>query len=352
MIRKKGFWQGLIFIFLALVLASSILVAACGGGGGEEETPPVTAPPTTTTPPQTATPTATVPPTSTPGGGIPPAPPIPAGWQTLQTQTSSAEVAQSAKDFGVNWYIPGEWITMTQPGMLLSLDPTFFPGAILMVVDVPAGTQPADMPGWVKDHFPSEKGGDTDNFTVKEEGNLTLDTGVPTPYLIYSGTKMGYTTMQYQVYLLDGTKAYILAGDDYVPTFPDNRELLDKVVKSLHSTSWVPVGATSGGGAPTPTPTKTATPTVAPTTVAPTPTAAPTTPAPAGTGLDINSTIGQLLDNPQTKAVIDNCIPGFSTNPQVGMARGMTLPQVQPLSSGAITQAMIDCATAGLNAIK
>jgi hypothetical protein len=350
MIRKKGFWQGLIFIFLALVLASSMLIAACGGGGGEEETPPVTAPPTAT-PTKTATPTATVPPpTGTPGGTIPPAPPVPAGWQTIQN-SSTAEVAQAAKDFGVDWYIPGEWITMTQPGMLLSLDPTFFPGAMLSVYDVPAGTKPADMPTWVKNNIPSDKGGDTDNFKVIEEGVMTLDNGVTTPYLIYSGTKMGYTTQIEQVYLLNGTKAYVLGGDDYVPTFSDNRALIEQVIKTFHSTSFVPAPGPSGG-APTPTPTKTATPTVAPTTVAPTPTAAPTTPAPAGTGLDINSTIGQLLDNPQTKAVIDNCIPGFSTNPQVGMARGMTLPQVQPLSSGAITQAMIDCATAGLNAIK
>lgn len=70
------------------------------------------------------------------------------------------------------------------------------------------------------------------------------------------------------------------------------------------------------------------------------------------TGLDINSTIGQLLDNPYTKAVIDNCIPGLSTSPQVDSVRGMTLPKVQELSSGAITQTMIDCVTAGLLAIK
>ena len=96
----------------------------------------------------------------------------------------------------------------------------------------------------------------------------------------------------------------------------------------------------------------TATPTVVPTTPAPTVTAGPNTPAEIHTGLDINSTIGQLLDNPDTKAVIDKWIPGFSTNPQVSLARGMTFGQVQPLSSGAITPEMVAGIAADLLAIK
>ena len=83
----------------------------------------------------------------------------------------------------------------------------------------------------------------------------------------------------------------------------------------------------------------------------PAPTIGPNTPA-GNTKLDINSTIGQLLDNPDTKAVIDKCIPGFSTNPQVSLARGMTLAQIQPLSSGAITNDMVACVADGLLAIK
>ncbi|MCE7796323.1 hypothetical protein LWE61_07080 [Sphingobium sufflavum] len=39
--------------------------------------------------------------------------------------------------------------------------------------------------------------------------------------------------------------------------------------------------------------------------------------------------IGTLLDNPATKAVIDKYLPGFSGNPQIDMARSMTLEQVQ-----------------------
>ena len=39
--------------------------------------------------------------------------------------------------------------------------------------------------------------------------------------------------------------------------------------------------------------------------------------------------VGTLLDNPATKAVLDKILPGLSTNPQIDMARAMTLKQVQ-----------------------
>jgi hypothetical protein len=39
----------------------------------------------------------------------------------------------------------------------------------------------------------------------------------------------------------------------------------------------------------------------------------------------LDSTFGTLLDNPQAKAVLENHLPGVSTNPLVGMAKGMTL---------------------------
>lgn len=42
-----------------------------------------------------------------------------------------------------------------------------------------------------------------------------------------------------------------------------------------------------------------------------------------------STTIGDLLDNAATKAVLDKHLPGFSTNPQIEMARTMTLKQVQ-----------------------
>lgn len=39
--------------------------------------------------------------------------------------------------------------------------------------------------------------------------------------------------------------------------------------------------------------------------------------------------IGTLLDDPAAKAVIDKTMPGFSENPQIGMARAMTFKQIQ-----------------------
>jgi hypothetical protein len=123
------------------------------------------------------------------------------------------------------------------PMPILALDPSFFPGTTFYVETVPAGTTAADMPTWIENNFPSEKGGDTDNFKVIETGTLTLDTGVTSPYLIYTGTKMGYSTEDEFVFLVSGTQAFMLAGDDYIPTFSDSRALLEQVIKTFHFTS-------------------------------------------------------------------------------------------------------------------
>lgn len=56
--------------------------------------------------------------------------------------------------------------------------------------------------------------------------------------------------------------------------------------------------------------------------------AAPATPA-ASHYTTADTDIGTLLDDPASKAVLDKDIPGFSGNPQVAMARSMTLQQVQ-----------------------
>ena len=42
----------------------------------------------------------------------------------------------------------------------------------------------------------------------------------------------------------------------------------------------------------------------------------------------LNTTLGELLDNPQAKAVLDQYLPGVSSNPMVGMARGMSLNMI------------------------
>lgn len=41
------------------------------------------------------------------------------------------------------------------------------------------------------------------------------------------------------------------------------------------------------------------------------------------------TTIGSLIDDAAAKAVLDKHMPGFSTNPQIEMARSMTLKQIQ-----------------------
>ena len=65
-----------------------------------------------------------------------------------------------------------------------------------------------------------------------------------------------------------------------------------------------------------------------------TPTAAAATapaaaPAPKAAFSVADTDVGTLLDNPATKAVLDKLLPGLSTNPQIDMARAMTLKQVQ-----------------------
>lgn len=41
------------------------------------------------------------------------------------------------------------------------------------------------------------------------------------------------------------------------------------------------------------------------------------------------TSIGELIDNPQTKAIFDKYLPGVSSNDQFEMAKPMTLRQVQ-----------------------
>jgi hypothetical protein len=65
------------------------------------------------------------------------------------------------------------------------------------------------------------------------------------------------------------------------------------------------------------------------------PAAAPAAPAPAYTVADTD--IGTLLDDPAAKAVLDKNIPGFSANPQIDMARSMTLKAVQAYAADKLT---------------
>jgi hypothetical protein len=51
--------------------------------------------------------------------------------------------------------------------------------------------------------------------------------------------------------------------------------------------------------------------------------------------------IGTLLDNPETKAVLDKHIPTFASNPQIAMARAMTLKAIQGFAGDALNDAVL-----------
>ncbi|HEX7873290.1 MAG TPA: hypothetical protein VF475_10295 [Sphingobium sp.] len=76
---------------------------------------------------------------------------------------------------------------------------------------------------------------------------------------------------------------------------------------------------------------------------------APAAPAAAASAYSVESTdIGTLLDNPATKAVLDKYLPGFSSNPQIDMARSMTLKTVQQYSPDTMTDATLEKVQADL----
>lgn len=49
----------------------------------------------------------------------------------------------------------------------------------------------------------------------------------------------------------------------------------------------------------------------------------------------LDTTLGELLDNPQAKAVLDKQLPGVSTNPMVAMAKGMSLNMILSMPQAA-----------------
>lgn len=51
--------------------------------------------------------------------------------------------------------------------------------------------------------------------------------------------------------------------------------------------------------------------------------------------------IGTLLDNPATRAILDKHVPELAENPQIGMARAMTLRQIQGFASDMLTDEIL-----------
>jgi hypothetical protein len=65
----------------------------------------------------------------------------------------------------------------------------------------------------------------------------------------------------------------------------------------------------------------------------------------------IESTVRDLLENDATKAIIEQHLPGFSSHPQIGMARGMGLSTVAKFSGGMITDEALQKISAALKGL-
>ncbi|WP_395334566.1 hypothetical protein WBP06_23710 [Novosphingobium sp. BL-8H] len=75
------------------------------------------------------------------------------------------------------------------------------------------------------------------------------------------------------------------------------------------------------------------------------PASAASAPAPAAAAAPAYSSattpIGDLLDNPATKAVLVKDVPTLVANPQIDMARGMTLKQVQAYAGDVLSDSVL-----------
>jgi hypothetical protein len=47
--------------------------------------------------------------------------------------------------------------------------------------------------------------------------------------------------------------------------------------------------------------------------------------------------VGDLLDNPTTRGILDKYMPGFSNSDKIDMARGLTLKAIQPYAPDLVT---------------
>jgi hypothetical protein len=78
---------------------------------------------------------------------------------------------------------------------------------------------------------------------------------------------------------------------------------------------------------------------------------APAAAAPAKASVE-TTTIGDLLDNPATKAVLEKDLPELVSDPRLPQAKGMTLEEVEPYSEGKIDDAKLAAVQKDLDAAK
>lgn len=66
----------------------------------------------------------------------------------------------------------------------------------------------------------------------------------------------------------------------------------------------------------------------------------------------LNSTIGEIMDNPKARYVVDKHIPGASGNPMLGMVKGWTLNTIISMpqaNSAGLTREKAETLLAELN---
>jgi hypothetical protein len=64
------------------------------------------------------------------------------------------------------------------------------------------------------------------------------------------------------------------------------------------------------------------------------------------------TTIGELIDNPQAKAVLDKQMPGLADNPMIAMVKGMSLNMLLSMPQAAqlgITKEKVDALLVEVN---
>lgn len=84
--------------------------------------------------------------------------------------------------------------------------------------------------------------------------------------------------------------------------------------------------------------------------VAQTPAAAPAAAASA-TYSSTGTPIGTLLDDAAAKAILDKRVPGLTTNPQIEMARGMSLKDIQAYAPQQLTDDVLKAVDADFAAL-
>jgi len=65
----------------------------------------------------------------------------------------------------------------------------------------------------------------------------------------------------------------------------------------------------------------------------------------------VDSSIKDLLADPDTAAILEKHLPGISDHPARAQFEGMTLAEVMPLSEGVITQDIIDAIDTDIKAL-